>query len=412
MNRGKHLVLLISSLIFVAICFIVMNLSSDLQNYEVCEIDVSSAFTYDSFGDDTKNSANINFNCDTDEKIIQIINKGENYDDAAFFFSLPIINYDIDRVKEIFGDKAKDNKDYLDALEKGPWNGKILFSLSAKDNEDAKNTYTIEYNNGKQQTAKVYNTEDSKYNETDTFKIEKKNDEAVRIILGSKFGGSLEEGEYVLKVKILLISLYTDKSAESEVPNLSIIDHVKLFFTRIINSFKNKGFKGIFNINSIWQLYKTIVLVGLVFYLWIDVRSAYQLGKIIDIYGMNEGLYTFKDVILNGQYAGDLGDGSFNKPIIGILAMIASYAILVVTLPLRVIILIFKDLIGIFAGSEAAEKIPVWGNLLGSFGAYFVVLGFYLMFTFVFWIGAIFVILGALLLFFGHKVTKNNCYLW
>ena len=412
MNRGKHLVLLISSLIFVAICFIVMNLSSDLQNYEVFELDITSTFTKDSFATDTKNSASIDFDCDTNEKIIHIIKKGENFDDAAFIFTLPEIEYDIERVKEIFGDQVEDNKDYLTALENGPWNGKILFSLTAKNNGYAKATYTVEYNNGKQQAAKVNKLEDSKYDETDIFKIEKTGYSEVRFILGSKFGGSLEEGDYTIKVKIVLDSLYKDKDNEDAQPNLSIIDRVKLFFTRIFKSFKEKGIKGIFNIDSVWKLYKTIVLVGIIFYLWVDIRTAYQLGKIIDIYDIKEGLYTFKDVILNGQYAGDLGDGSCNKPVVAILAMIVSYLVLVVTLPLRVIILIFKDLIGIFAGSEAVEKIPVWGNLLGSVGAYFVVLGIYLMFTFVFWIGAIFVAVSALLLFFGHKVTKNNCYLW
>ncbi len=412
MNRGKHLVLLISSILFVAICFIVMNLSSDLKNYEEYEIDITNTFTIDSFAMECKPTAEMFLDFNNDEIVINITKKGENYDDAGFSFSLPEINYDIENVKQILGNQANENEQYLQALENGPWNGKILFMVSAKNNENAKLNYTVQYDNDKESAFRVTKNDSQKFEETESIKITKNDNGKIRFIFGSKFGGALEEGEYSLKVKVVLTSIYKENDSTESEPVLSIIDKVKIFFNRIINSFKDKGIKGLIQIDNIGLLYKTILIVGLIYFLWVDIRTAYQLGKIIDIYDLREGLYIFKDVILNGQYAGDQGDGSFNKPIIAILVMIVSYAILVVTLPLRVIILIVKDIIGLIIGSEGVEKVPVFGNLLGSLGTYFVILGIYLMFVLTFWIGAIFVVIGALLIFFGHKVTKNNAYLW
>ena len=155
-----------------------------------------------------------------------------------------------------------------------------------------------------------------------------------------------------------------------------------------------------------------MLLVGLVFYFWKDAKSAYLIGRKIENYGILEGLRTIKTTLIYGQFACQEEFYGFYRPVLLILGTVVSYIVLLITLPIRIVIVIGRDLVGIIAPMDLVDIIPMFGNFVGSVAVYLIVLGFVIVFTSTFWIGLIFIVVGAALTLLGHKLSKDIYCLW
>ena len=413
--RIKHIFMLLSSLLFVVICFVALNISSEVTGYERYEINITDSLNSDTLLISTKNDAKYIYQRDltTGDLFFEITQPNQSYDEIVLNINCANVSYDTSKLEEILGDNIDGNEKYLEAFKNGPWEAKILFSV-AQYNEGSNNkgTYTIVDTKGNATTHKVANSVNSKMAETEMFVVKNGDRPSFDVVLGSKFGGALESGIYYIKAYLVIEGLYEGEGEEVAEIQLSLVDKVMMFFKVSLNSIKEAGFKGIISVTSIWELYGTILLVGMVYYFWKDGRSAFFIGRKIENFGVYDGLMCLKEAAFCGQYANSDEMPGFFNVIALILGTAATYAILVLTLPIRVAINIVRDLIGIVFPLTVVEKVPNFGNLIGSLATFAIFLGFVIMFKLTFWIGLIFIVVGAVLTIPAHKVTKNNYFLW
>ena len=409
--RVKHLMMLLSSLIFIIICFVVMNISNEMINYEKYEIDITSTLSSDTFIVSTKNGAKCQSYLEEGEMVLIVEQPNTSYDEIYLTILCNTISYDTTHLEEIIGNNLEQNQDYLNAFKNGPWVGKIYFSISKYNDGKIKNdTYTVTDKNKNITTHKIATSGNSKLQHTDTLIFDANKDEYFEIMLGSKFGGAIDSGTYYLKATLVIEGLYeSDEQAEMK---LTIIDKIVMFFKASFNAFKNAGIKGLFSVSNFVKLYFTIVLVGMGYYLWKDARSAYFIGRNVENYSIRDALLSLKECAFAGQYAHSDEIPGITNILALLIGTVVAYAILALTLPIRVLIVVVRDIIGILFPMDSFEKIPGFANFIGSLGCYLVLLGFTLMFKLSFWIGLVTLLVGALLVIPAHKKTIDKYPYW
>ena len=408
--RFKHILMLFSSILFVLMCFVVLNISSDMTGYERYEIDLTSTLTSDTLIISTKQGVETPSKYMEDGELALIVNQpNQSYDEIILTVYYSNITYDTKKLEEVLGNNVSKFENYLNSFKNGPWDGKLYFSLTQYTDDVKNDVYTVVINE-QQITQKVANSENTKMGHSDTFVINPNETGSFDIILGSRFGGAIKSGTYYLKLTLVIEGLHNESNEEKLA--LSFIDEIKIFFNATINSFKKAGISGLFKFPGVGRFYLTMLLVGLVFYFWKDAKSAYLIGRKIENYGFFEGLRTIKTTLIYGQYACSEEFYGFYRPLWLILGTLVSYIVLLITLPIRVIILIVRDIIGIITPRDDVDIIPMSGNFIGSIAIYLIVLGFVIVFNSVFWIGLILIVGGGALTLLGHKLSKDMYCLW
>ena len=226
--RFKHILMLFSSILFVLMCFVVLNISSDMTGYERYEIDLTSTLTSDTLIISTKQGVETPSKYMEDGELALIVNQpNQSYDEIILTVYYSNITYDTKKLEEVLGNNVSKFENYLNSFKNGPWDGKLYFSLTQYTDDVKNDVYTVVINE-QQITQKVANSEKTKMGHSDTFVINPNETGSFDIILGSRFGGAIKSGTYYLKLTLVIEGLHNESDEEKLA--LSFIDEIKIFF--------------------------------------------------------------------------------------------------------------------------------------------------------------------------------------
>ena len=376
MNRAKHITMLVFKILFIILCFAIASVFTVLQSIplnrfdklknkiglDACEILVMN-----------DNGASLSYEV-VDGKInFDIKQNGDNYDDLIVLITFPKITYDSSEMRdylyETIGDRAEKEEEYLKAMEEGPWKTNLSFKLTGNtEGVNSKNTiYTITDPDLNENTdfVKMDNDESSIMRE-----VYAENNEELTFMLtfGAKSLGALKSGKYTFSAELSMAGLYDNNARLSFLTTMNVITSV------CGEAIRDKGLN-IFKVENWLTFYGVMVVIGMFIYLWRDLRAMLKIFSAITD-SMGEGVRVIVHTYINGAYAGSReeiqgGPSIFAALIISILC----FMVFVLTIPIRIIIFIIRDIVFLFIEDYDLDEFSYIGNILGSVGIYVLIFG-------------------------------------
>ena len=412
MSRFKHLTMLIMKLVFIVICFIASAVMTSLMEYRTDEIRIGDGITEKDilvFDSDFENTgASLSYEISDGDIIFDIVQSGERYDDIAVLITYPPAVYDTTYLRDMLGKRVEKEQEYLAAMENGPWLGNIDFALkSDKTFSTDRSSFTFTDPDLNDYTESVFVKAANRSNITADFKLTKDERVDIYIIFGSSEYGALPSGRYTLSADLNVVGHYDSEAYPA--PKLSPFERVGTIMRVSARAVKDAGL-GIFRPSSWLTLYGLIAILGWFMYLYRDARVVISIfiAVLSDNWsGAGTIVYNvYKNGIHVGTYADDTGN--FAKIAIALIAAMISWFVLTVTIPLRILWYLIRDIIYLFAeDDEALDEFSYLGNLLGSIGIYLALFGFAGIMGAGMVIGIISLVVGIVLVVIGTKLCKD-----
>lgn len=373
MSRVKHATTLILKLVFLLlVCMATMAMSA-MQTFSTDEIPVAKDFGENNIDVLTENGATVSWEVVDGELVFDIVQSGESYDDITVFLTFDNIGYDSSFIRSMLGDDVGEHEEFITEMENGPWLGHCNFSLKGESfftTSGGKYTFVDDA-----MTEYVYSVLSSGANtseQTEAFTVDKEDSFVmVLLIFGSEDSGALENGKYTLKADLKL------GHPEGKQLDLSLLEQVGIMLKLGGQAVADAGW-GIFNITSWLTFYGAMVILGWFIYLWRDLRT---MVKIFFALLEGDGTRVIIRTYINGVFAEESeGYASGSNLYIALMLTILCYVVFLVTIPIRILIHIIRDIVYLFIEDYDIEAFSFVGNILGSVGIYALIVGFvYLM---------------------------------
>ena len=379
MSRAKHITMLIFKLLFIVLCFAFASVFTVLQSsinrfdnlknkigLEQCEILVMDS------GFDTS-GASLSYEIKDGKIIFDIVQNGKNYDDITVLITYPAYSYDSanmrDYLYETIGNRAEKEEDYLKAMEEGPW--KCTFSYMLEGNTEGVNSknviYTVTDPDLNDLTDSVQGEDGEKSTVRDIY-VEKDENLTFMLTFGAESLGALKSGQYTFSADLSVSGLYENNT------QLSFLTMLDVIGTTCKEAIFEKGVS-IFQVENWLTFYGVMIVTGILVYLWRDVRAMIKIfAAIMDSAG--EGVRVIVHTYINGAYAGSReeiqgGPSVFFAIVISILC----FMLFTITIPLRIIIHIIRDIVYLFKEDYDLDEFSFVGNIMGSVGIYVLLFG-------------------------------------
>lgn len=381
MGRVKHAMTLVFKLFFIVFCFMLAASYTALKNMDTttldgmkgklgvdsCEIMVMDA-TFEMIG------ASLKYEIKDSKIVFDLVQSGDKYDDVCVFINYPAFDYDTSEMKkylqETIGDRAKKEEDYLDAMEEGPWNCNYNFVLSGNvDSENSNNViYTIVDPDFEEHTG-VCKAEDGDEKERiEEIYVGKGDEPSFMLIFGSEKNGALPSGQYVFEADLGVSGLY------NEDVELSIVSKIGIIVGTCANAIKEEGF-GIFDIENWLVFYGAMIVGGMFIYLWNDLRSMKKIFCAMEE-ERHPPVRVIIKVFVNGYCTEEYSYIDYGTDMIAsLLVTIMCYFIFLITIPIRIVIHLIRDIFYLFAEDDEIEGFSIIGSILGSVGIYVLMFG-------------------------------------
>lgn len=411
MSRIKHLTMLIMKVVFIVLAFVIAAVFTALQSHSTDKIMVGDGITendiliYDE--DFEKTGASVSVELSNGDIIFDIVQSGERYDDIRVNILCQPAEYNTAYLSEMLGDRTGKEKEYYDAMEKGPWLCNFHYSLkSDKMLSTDRAGFVFTDPDGNEYDESVFVKMANKSKMTDDFKVNKDERVAIELVFGSPTLGALPSGRYTLTADLNVKGLY---EGTVEAPKLNPFQAIGTFFRVCGYAIRNTGW-GIFAPTSWLTFYGIVLLLGWFMYLYRDVRVVISVFLAVlsdDWSGAGTIMYTvYKNGVRVGTYADDTGN--FAKVAIALIVAMLAWVVLTVTIPLRILWYLIRDIIYLIKDDdEALDEFSYLGNLLGGIGIYIAMFGFAGVMGAGVVIGVISLVIGVGLIIFGTKLCRD-----
>lgn len=395
--------MLIVKLVMLVLVFALTSSLNAIQYYATGGTSLSETATAPEIVITAKNGAAATYEI-VDEKIVFDITKsGESYDDVSVQLIYKNIEYDSAFIRERLGKSANGkNADFVKEMEEGPWHGYFSYMLSGEDyfttDMDARYTITAESEGGDAIVERVASSGANTREKTEGFETKKKDTKTFTLIFGNENSGALSEGKYSLEIDLRL------EHPEGKKANVNVYETVAIIVGFGINAIKESGFK-IFSVTNWIGFYAMLMICGWFVYLWRDARIVL---KVFITANPMESFVIVKEVVVNGfvtdRYE-DRDDSGIAKAII--MAGLA-WVVLTVTIPLRILWYIIRDIIYLFKEDEEMESFSYTGNIMGSVGIHILLFSISALFSGSTVPGVIALVLGLGLCIAAHFLCRST----
>ncbi len=302
--------------------------------------------------------------------VVEITEQGTNYNDISVTLKIDNIEYDAAVFEEVLGDSEQSEygEYYIDNLKNGPWLGTTHYQLTGDSVfVTGDDSYTFVDNEANEYSNRITSSAANQMNVSSDLTYQKGNSAVAKFVMGTEETGALPEGKYYISAKLLLKSGIVNEAGESA--TLPLDAGLSIFIKVFVDTLKETPFTEFFEISSLMTLYGMMTLFGFVFYMYNDLRAAFKIGAMVA-----KGS-TVRTVVVNTYINGSLVDSHEKKEsdgslFMGIVAFWLSYMLFLLTVPIRMIITITKDIIHILGGDSNEEGFPLFGNIFGSIGVY------------------------------------------
>ncbi|MBR6562558.1 MAG: hypothetical protein IKK70_01300 [Clostridia bacterium] len=381
MSRAKHIAMLVFKVIFIILCFALASLTSILTNANTemfdlmkskVELDKCEILVMDSSFDEV--GASLDYRFEEGKIVFDLVQSGNSYDDVCIAITFPKYDYDPELMRNYLNDTvgkvSEKEEKFLAAMDEGPWNTTFTFLMTGEANADSnKVNYTI-MDSDSVEYVDYYRTPDDNLEPETIEDIYVAQDEELTFLLtfGAKNKGALPSGRYVLEGNLGVSGLYESRE------RLSLGTTIKVVSATCADTLKEKGLS-IFGVENWLSFYGVMVVFGMFVYLWRDLRSL----KKIFCAMMEERHPPVKVIVktyVNGFVTDEysyVDDGS--SFIAALIVTFICYVIFLLTIPLRIVIHLIRDIIYLFKEDYELDGFSVTGNILGSVGVYVLLFG-------------------------------------
>ena len=368
MSRAKHVTTLIMKLVFLVLVCVATMVMSAMQMHSTDEIPIAKDFDENNIDVLTENGAEVTWEVVDGELVFDIKQSGDNYDDITVFLTFENVGYDSTFIRSMLGDDAGEHEEFISEMENGPWLGHCNFCLKGESfltTSGGKYTFVddamAEYVQG------VLSSAANTSEQTEEFTVDKEGGSVmVLLIFGSEDSGALESGKYTLKADLKL------GHPEGKQLNLNLLKQAGIMLKLGGQAVADAGW-GIFNVTSWLTFYGVMVILGWFIYLWRDLRT---MVKIFFALLEGDGTRVIVRTYINGVFAEEHEEYSGGSNIfIALLLTGLCYIVFLVTIPIRILIFIIRDIIYLFKEDDDIEAFSFVGNILGSVGIYALIVG-------------------------------------
>lgn len=202
--------------------------------------------------------------------------------------------------------------------------------------------------------------------QTEDFTVNK-DDEYVTamLIFGAEGQGALANGKYTLKMDLKLAH------PEGKQLDMSLFEKAGVVFKLAVQAIADAGW-GVFNVTGWLTFYGAMIILGWFIYLWRDLRA---MAKIFSAILDGDGTSVIIKVYINGVFSEEYTTTNGGNIFAALLLTALCYIVFLVTIPLRILIHIIRDIIYLFKEDYDIEAFSFLGNILGSVGIYILIAG-------------------------------------
>ena len=368
MSRAKHLTTLIMKLVFITLVCAATMVMSAMQSVSTDEISIAKDFDENSIDVLTENGATVTWEVVDGELVFDIKQSGDNYDDITVFLTFENVGYDSTFIRSMLGDDAGEYEEFISEMENGPWLGHCNFCLKGDSFFTTSGGYytfvddaMTEYVHG------ISSSGANTYEQTEEFTVDKEDRFVMMLLIfGSEDSGALDNGKYTLKADLKL------GHPEGKQLNLNLLKQAGIVLKLGGQAVADAGW-GIFNVTSWLTFYGAMIILGWFIYLWRDLRT---MAKIFFALLEGDGTRVIIRTYINGVFAEEHeGYSGGSNIFIALLLTGLCYIVFLVTIPIRILIHIIRDIIYLFKEDYDVEAFSFVGNFLGSVGIYALIVG-------------------------------------
>lgn len=367
MSRVKHLIALAVKLAFLVLVFAATMVMSAMQTATTDAISIGRDINKEYVEIVTENGAEVSWEVVDGELVFDIRQTGDKYDDISVFLTFPNVEYDSSFIRSMLGDDAGEHEEFISEMENGPWLAHCNFCLKGESFLTVgNNTYTFFDGDMNKYVKSVSSSGANTTDQTEGFTV-RREDGAVTIglIFGAEGEGAMDSGRYTLTADLKLLH------PEGEQLDLGLLEQAGAILKFGARAVSEAGMN-IFNVTNWLVFYGMLVLLGWFVYLWRDLRAMAKIFfAILDGDGTSVIVRTYINGVFSEEYTMSNGGNFFIAAIVTVLC----YVVFLVTIPIRMLIHIIRDIIYLFAEDDSIEGFSLVGNFLGSVGIYALLVG-------------------------------------
>ena len=401
MSRVKHLTMLIIKLVFIVLVFAATMVMMAMQTSSADEIPIAKDFDEEDLYIETANGATVRWEEKDGELVFDIEQSGNNYDDIKVSLLFDNVTYDSSFIRSMLGDNAGKHEKFISEMEEGPWLAHCNFHLRGESFfTTTKGRYTFTDAALTDYVESVVSRGANTSTKTESFTVSKEEKSVIVILtFGAEGEGALENGKYTLKADLKL------GHPEGKKLDISLLEQAGIFVRFGAKAVAEAGF-GVFNVTNWLTFYGVMVLLGWFIYLWRDLRA---MVKIFFALLEGDGTRVIVRTYINGAFSEEHEEyASGSNTFIALMLTLLCYIVFLLTIPIRILIHIIRDIIYLFKEDYDIEAFSFLGNLLGSVGIYALIVGIVGLAGASYVIGAIGAVLGIAMCVAAHFLCKNR----
>ena len=402
MSRAKHLVTLIFKLVFLVLVCAATMVMGAMQTASADEIPLAKDFDEKDINAVTANGATVTWEIVDGELVFDINQSGEAYDDIAVFLTFDNIAYDSSFMRTLLGENAGEHEEFISEMENGPWLAHCNFCLKGESffTTGSNRSYTFSDAAMTDYVKTVMSSGANKIEQTESFNVSKEEGSVmVMLTFGAEGEGAMKNGKYTLKADLKLLH------PEGKQLNIGLLDQAVMVLKFAVKAVSEAGLD-IFNITNWLTFYGVLVILGWFIYLWRDLRT---MVKIFFALLEGDGTRVIIRTYINGVFAEEHEEyANGSNTFIALMLTILCYVVFLVTIPIRILIHIIRDIIYIFKEDYDIEAFSFVGNFFGSVGIYALIVGIVGLASANHVVGAIAGGLGLVLCIAAHFICKHR----
>lgn len=400
MNRAKHLTALIIRVVFILLVFVATMVMMSMQSYAADQIPIARDFDEDNIDILTENGATVSWEIVDGELVFDITQSGEKYDDIAVILTFNKVEYDTAFLRSMLGDDAGEHEEFISEMESGPWLGHYNFHLKGESFFTTDNgSYTFTDAALGEYIESVVSSGANESTQTESFTVNN-GDEYVTamLIFGAEKYGALESGRYTLKMDLKL------GHPEGKQLDMSLLETAGMVCKLGVKAIGEAGLD-IFNVTNWLTFYGVMIILGWFIYLWRDLRS---MAKIFSAIVDGDGTTVIVKTYVNGYLIDEHTETNGGNPLVALILTMLCYIVFLVTIPIRMLIHIVRDIVYLFKEDYDIEAFSFLGNFLGSVGIYALLVGIVGLLSASYIVGGVGSVLGLALCISAHFICKRR----
>ncbi len=376
MGRTKRIIDLVIRVVFILLCFVVGYLYNAVREFSFGDkISMAESAKVEILA---TNGAKATYSVEDGKIVIDVTTPGKNYNDIMVSLSLDEVKFDTAYYDELLGNDSDKYRDYLEGLKVGPWTASMHYLLTGDSILSTGNKfYTFIDGAFDEYSHKVSSYEANTMDVSEDMIFEAGDGAIATFIMGDKDTGALPAGKYYITTDIKMTGLANDELGE--LPTDLKINVLTKFLS---DAMAQTSITSMFRFNSMATFYGIMIAFGCIFFMYQDLRAAFR-AAVMTFFACPPGqtikvlYHTYVNGVCVGSTEKEEGDGgNMIRLLFAMIVFMLVYMFFILTVPVRLIINICKDIYHIARDDDDEEGFPIFGNILGGIGIYALLFGF------------------------------------